>query len=155
MGSVSGFFTDFEDKRQVFEWKNLVFLIASRFIGELPSSLEGVSTCWTRDFRQALFLSDRYGLEWVSQWNFETWNEPNNHDFDNVSMSIQGNWPDSGPVPTVGKLFLNPTTETRTHHYCQACSYFGTCGTRFVSCECNREQTTKQPGCSFRVSQLL
>lgn len=26
----------------------------------------------------------------MSQWNFETWNEPNNHDFDNVSMSIQG-----------------------------------------------------------------
>lgn len=34
--------------------------------------------------------SDRYGLETVSQWNFETWNEPNNRDFDNVSMSLQG-----------------------------------------------------------------
>lgn len=65
MGSVNGFFTDFEDKWQVFEWRNLVFLTASRFI-------------------------DRYGLEVVSQWNFETWNEPNNHDFDNVSISIQG-----------------------------------------------------------------
>ncbi|XP_075879171.1 alpha-L-iduronidase isoform X2 [Nelusetta ayraudi] len=65
MGSVSGFFTDFEDKWQVFEWRNLVFLTARRFI-------------------------DRYGLEKVSQWNFETWNEPNNHDFDNVSVSIQG-----------------------------------------------------------------
>lgn len=45
MGSVSGFFTDFEDKGQVFEWRNLVFLTASRFIGESHSSLEGVSTC--------------------------------------------------------------------------------------------------------------
>ncbi|XP_075960916.1 alpha-L-iduronidase isoform X2 [Anarhichas minor] len=33
---------------------------------------------------------DKYGLGSVSQWNFETWNEPNNHDFDNVTVSIQG-----------------------------------------------------------------
>nr|XP_057926141.1 alpha-L-iduronidase isoform X1 [Doryrhamphus excisus] len=65
MGSVSNYFNNFEDKAQVFKWKNLVYLIAKRYI-------------------------DRYGLGSVSQWNFETWNEPNNHDFDNVSMSIQG-----------------------------------------------------------------
>ncbi|XP_028658424.2 alpha-L-iduronidase [Erpetoichthys calabaricus] len=65
MGSVSGFFTDFEDKKQLLEWKNLVSLVANRYI-------------------------NKYGLEYVSQWNFETWNEPNNHDFDNVSMTIQG-----------------------------------------------------------------
>ncbi|XP_061763126.1 alpha-L-iduronidase-like isoform X1 [Nerophis ophidion] len=65
MGSVSNYFSDFEDKVQVYKWKNLVYLIAKRYI-------------------------DRYGLGSVSQWNFETWNEPNNHDFDNVSMSIQG-----------------------------------------------------------------
>lgn len=52
MGSVNGFFTDFEDKRQVFEWRNLVFLTASRFIGESPSSLEGVSTCWTTGLKR-------------------------------------------------------------------------------------------------------
>lgn len=34
MGSVSNFFTDFEDKRQVVEWRNLVYLTARRFIGE-------------------------------------------------------------------------------------------------------------------------
>ncbi|XP_053559266.1 alpha-L-iduronidase [Bombina bombina] len=65
MGSPSGYFTDFEDKRQVLEWKNLIFLIAKRYI-------------------------ERYGLEHVSKWNFETWNEPDNHDFDNVTMSIEG-----------------------------------------------------------------
>lgn len=65
MGSVSNYFTDFEDKSQVFEWRNLVYLIAKRYI-------------------------EQYGLGTVSQWNFETWNEPNNHDFDNVSVSIQG-----------------------------------------------------------------
>lgn len=37
MGSVSGFFTDFEDKWQVFEWRNLVFLTARRFIGNFFS----------------------------------------------------------------------------------------------------------------------
>ncbi|XP_031599524.1 alpha-L-iduronidase isoform X1 [Oreochromis aureus] len=65
MGSVSNYFTDFEDKSQVVKWRNLVYLIAKRYI-------------------------DKYGLGSVSQWNFETWNEPNNHDFDNVTISIQG-----------------------------------------------------------------
>ncbi|KAM9742779.1 alpha-L-iduronidase isoform 1-T1 [Dama dama] len=65
MGSPSGRFTDFEDKQQVFEWRNLVSLLARRYIG-------------------------RYGLEHVSKWNFETWNEPDHHDFDNVSMTLQG-----------------------------------------------------------------
>ncbi|XP_019513592.1 PREDICTED: alpha-L-iduronidase [Hipposideros armiger] len=65
MGSPSGLFTDFEDKQQVFEWKDLVSLLARRYIG-------------------------RYGLEHVSKWNFETWNEPDHHDFDNVSMTVQG-----------------------------------------------------------------
>ncbi|XP_069877750.1 alpha-L-iduronidase [Dipodomys merriami] len=65
MGSPSGHFTDFEDKQQVFEWKDLVSLLARRYIG-------------------------RYGLAQVSKWNFETWNEPDHHDFDNVSMTAQG-----------------------------------------------------------------
>lgn len=65
MGSPSGRFTDFEDKQQVFEWKDLVSLLAQRYIG-------------------------RYGLAHVSRWNFETWNEPDHHDFDNVSMTMQG-----------------------------------------------------------------
>ncbi|KAM4854679.1 alpha-L-iduronidase isoform 2-T2 [Thomomys bottae] len=65
MGSPSGHFTDFEDKQQVFEWKDLVSLLARRYIG-------------------------RYGLAQVSKWNFETWNEPDHHDFDNVSMTVQG-----------------------------------------------------------------
>ena len=34
MGSPSGHFTDFEDKQQVFEWKDLVSLLARRYIGE-------------------------------------------------------------------------------------------------------------------------
>ncbi|XP_076003594.1 alpha-L-iduronidase [Genypterus blacodes] len=65
MGSVSNYFSSFEDKGDVQEWRRLVYLVAMRYIG-------------------------RYGLSSVSQWNFETWNEPNNRDFDNVSISIQG-----------------------------------------------------------------
>ncbi|KAG9337928.1 hypothetical protein JZ751_027421 [Albula glossodonta] len=64
MGSVSNYFTNFEDKQQVVEWRNLVYLTARRYI-------------------------EKYGLGYVAEWNFETWNEPNNHDFDNVTMSIQ------------------------------------------------------------------
>lgn len=33
MGSASGHFTDFEDKQQVFEWKDLVSSLARRYIG--------------------------------------------------------------------------------------------------------------------------
>ncbi|KAM5272514.1 alpha-L-iduronidase isoform 2-T2 [Ctenodactylus gundi] len=65
MGSPSGHFTDFEDKQQVYEWKELVSVLARRYIG-------------------------RYGLAQVSRWNFETWNEPDHRDFDNVSMTVQG-----------------------------------------------------------------
>lgn len=65
MGSPSGYFTNFEDKVQVFEWRRLIFLTATRYI-------------------------EKYGLEQVSTWNFETWNEPDNHDFDNVSITVTG-----------------------------------------------------------------
>ncbi|OPJ61973.1 alpha-L-iduronidase isoform D [Patagioenas fasciata monilis] len=65
MGNPSGYFLDFEDKEQVVRWRNLITLLASRYI-------------------------DRYGLEHVAKWNFETWNEPDHHDFDNVSMTVKG-----------------------------------------------------------------
>ncbi|XP_066430421.1 alpha-L-iduronidase isoform X2 [Eleutherodactylus coqui] len=65
MGSPSGYFTNFEDKVQVFEWRQLIFLTAKRYI-------------------------EKYGLQHVSTWNFETWNEPDHHDFDNVSITVTG-----------------------------------------------------------------
>ncbi|XP_038626172.1 alpha-L-iduronidase isoform X1 [Tachyglossus aculeatus] len=65
MGNPSGYFTDFEDKKQLNEWKNLITLLAKRYI-------------------------DKYGLRYVSKWNFETWNEPDHHDFDNLSMTTEG-----------------------------------------------------------------
>lgn len=39
MGSVSNYFTDFENKSQVVEWRNLVYLTAQRYIGECPLKL--------------------------------------------------------------------------------------------------------------------
>lgn len=33
---------------------------------------------------------DRYGLDYVAEWNFESWNEPNNRDFDTLQFTIQG-----------------------------------------------------------------
>ncbi|KAL8202906.1 UNVERIFIED_CONTAM: hypothetical protein K2H54_030462 [Gekko kuhli] len=65
MGSPSGYFTDFEDKDQVIQWKSLIAQLAKRYV-------------------------ERYGLEHVAKWNFETWNEPDHHDFDNVSMTASG-----------------------------------------------------------------
>lgn len=47
----------------MFEWRNLVFLTASRFIGESSSSSEGVSTCWIRGLKQPL-SSLQIGTGW-------------------------------------------------------------------------------------------
>lgn len=65
MGSPSGFFDDFENKTQVYLWKDLILDMAQFFISE-------------------------YGLSEVMTWNFETWNEPDCHDFDKVKMTVQG-----------------------------------------------------------------
>lgn len=34
MGNPSGYFLDFEDKEQVVRWRNLITLLASRYIGK-------------------------------------------------------------------------------------------------------------------------
>ncbi len=39
MGSVSNSFSNFEDKSQVTEWRNLVYLIAKRYICEYESEV--------------------------------------------------------------------------------------------------------------------
>ncbi|XP_070197526.1 alpha-L-iduronidase-like isoform X2 [Littorina saxatilis] len=67
MGSPSGIFTDMENKTQVYWFKDLVRQVAKRYIG-------------------------KYGLDYVKTWNFETWNEPDCHDFDElkVNMTTQG-----------------------------------------------------------------
>jgi beta-xylosidase len=36
------------------------------------------------------FFISEYGLSEVMTWNFETWNEPDCHDFDKVKMTVQG-----------------------------------------------------------------
>lgn len=72
------------------------FQIQSRFSSSVDDKWQiyatGVKICHVLDVLIFMWLEmpDKYGLQYVSQWNFETWNEPNNGDFDNVSMSIQG-----------------------------------------------------------------
>ncbi|CAM1329842.1 IDUA (predicted) [Pycnogonum litorale] len=65
MGNPSSTFTDFEDPKQVREWRD--------FIGEL-----------------ARHYIDLFGVEEIRTWNFETWNEPDHHDFDNLTFTVQG-----------------------------------------------------------------
>lgn len=31
----------------------------------------------------------RYGEDYVSSWNFESWNEPDHHDFDGLNFTVQ------------------------------------------------------------------
>ncbi|XP_063587899.1 alpha-L-iduronidase-like [Penaeus indicus] len=65
MGNPGNIFTDFENETQVLWWRNLVAQTARRY-------------------------ADRYGLEWVSSWNWESWNEPDHHDFDNLNFTLSG-----------------------------------------------------------------
>ena len=32
----------------------------------------------------------RYGIGEVRRWNFETWNEPDHHDFDTLNITVPG-----------------------------------------------------------------
>ncbi|CAG2189496.1 IDUA [Mytilus edulis] len=65
MGSPSGYFNDFENKTQVYLWKDFIKDLGQHFVAE-------------------------YGLSEVMTWNFETWNEPDCHDFDKVKMTVKG-----------------------------------------------------------------
>ncbi|GIY49355.1 alpha-L-iduronidase [Caerostris darwini] len=65
MGNPSGYFTDFENQTQVYMWKNLINSIAVHYI-------------------------EMFGIDYVMKWNFETWNEPDHHDFDELNITVQG-----------------------------------------------------------------
>lgn len=65
MGSPSNKFTNFDYHDQVMDWMKLVTELGKRYL-------------------------DMFGIDVVSQWNFETWNEPDHKDFDNVVMSVEG-----------------------------------------------------------------
>uniref|UniRef100_A0A0B7B7Z3 Fibronectin type-III domain-containing protein n=1 Tax=Arion vulgaris TaxID=1028688 RepID=A0A0B7B7Z3_9EUPU len=65
MGNPSQLFNNFENRTQVYWWKDLVAQTAHRYVV-------------------------RFGIDYVRQWNFETWNEPDCHDFDNLTMTVPG-----------------------------------------------------------------
>lgn len=37
-------------------------------------------------------LTEQFGEEYVSKWNFESWNEPKMRHFDGLNMTIKGMW---------------------------------------------------------------
>lgn len=65
MGNPSNYFSNFDDLFQVRQFKELVTILAKRYIS-------------------------MFGLEYVKSWNFETWNEPDHEDFDNITMTVEG-----------------------------------------------------------------
>lgn len=65
MGNPSQLFSDFGNVTQVFLWRDLITALAKHYI-------------------------EKFGIEYVSQWNFETWNEPDHHDFDGLNFTVQG-----------------------------------------------------------------
>ncbi|XP_043239956.1 alpha-L-iduronidase-like [Amphibalanus amphitrite] len=65
MGNPGGQFTDFLSEDQQRRWTQLVRAMAERYAG-------------------------RYGIDEVRQWNFETWNEPDHHDFDTLNITVPG-----------------------------------------------------------------
>ncbi|XP_066975316.1 alpha-L-iduronidase isoform X2 [Macrobrachium rosenbergii] len=65
MGNPGNVFNDFENVTQVTWWRHLVAQTARRYV-------------------------EKYGLDWVASWNWETWNEPDHHDFDSLNFTLQG-----------------------------------------------------------------
>lgn len=66
MGNPSNFFSDFDDITQIYAWRDLVASLAKHLI-------------------------EVFGLAEVSQWNFESWNEPENtKHFDGLHVSTKG-----------------------------------------------------------------
>ena len=67
MGNPSNFFSDFEDPIQVEVWRQTIAALASHLI-------------------------ERYGAAKLSEWNFETWNEPDHRDFGSggLNFTLQG-----------------------------------------------------------------
>lgn len=62
MGNPSGYFDDFLDKIKIYAWKRLVRDMALHFI-------------------------DRYGIDEVMTWYFESWNEPDGHWFEGTAQA--------------------------------------------------------------------
>ncbi|XP_056369113.1 alpha-L-iduronidase isoform X2 [Oenanthe melanoleuca] len=68
----------------------LLELVALRIVnGKVNYNFTALDNYMDRLWENKL-IPDRYGLEHVAKWNFETWNEPDHHDFDNVSMTVKG-----------------------------------------------------------------
>ncbi|GAB6027569.1 hypothetical protein CHUAL_001810 [Chamberlinius hualienensis] len=65
MGNPSATFSNFENQTQVYQWRDMIKDLAKHYI--------------------VIF-----GLSYVQQWNFESWNEPDHGDFDNLNFTLQG-----------------------------------------------------------------
>jgi len=123
MGNPSNYFSDFEDARQVNEWREFVRDFAQRYI-------------------------ERYGIETVKSWYFECWNEPDIPSFWPYGMQSLFNYFDGceaglheassslrlgGPGTA---LFLSDTFKAFLEHCHNGENYFtGQTGTRldFIS----------------------
>ena len=65
MGNPDNLFNNFENATQVYWWRDLVHQIATRYV-------------------------DRFGLQQVLHWNFESWNEPSYRHFDSLNFTLNG-----------------------------------------------------------------
>ncbi|RWS07469.1 hypothetical protein B4U79_01656 [Dinothrombium tinctorium] len=65
MGNPSKIFNDFENDTQLRQFKALVSKLSSRY-------------------------EKMFGYDYLSQWNFESWNEPDHKDFDDFNMTLAG-----------------------------------------------------------------
>lgn len=69
MGNPSNFFNDFENKTQVYIWKDLVKQTVIHYI-------------------------KLFGIDYIKTWNFESWNEPSiefrHHFYDNIKVTPKG-----------------------------------------------------------------
>jgi hypothetical protein len=76
MGSPSGHFTDFEDKQQVFEWRDLVSLLARRYIGAVLERGKPWGLWWVLLCRLSSLITQATRRSSLSWFPSLTWSLP-------------------------------------------------------------------------------
>lgn len=72
-------------------WTDLVQQLVERYTGLLEIGIPTI-TVERCDKNMLLYLSypDRYGLQYVAGWRFETWNEPDLRSYNLLNFTVNG-----------------------------------------------------------------
>lgn len=77
------FFNDFTDEYQLKAWYDMVLKLLLRYLGRF------IKKFWYF-FCNFVHILDKYGLKYVNDWIFETWNEPDLKMYNAIPFTYSG-----------------------------------------------------------------